>query len=181
MMFLSILLAMMLSGLGRRVAGGAFEQWFSKDIGDYPVRAFFGLTLAFSAWLGNETLAWWVILLVIPAVFFSCSIPNFEGIALGRGEAAGGTSWREDALGLWWHGLIGMAIPAVVVGLCAPWSNWWLFLVAGALIVPAYEVGWQLWDKRVLYYMPNGLKGGSEIGELLWGASCGLCAWGVGF
>lgn len=180
MRFVGAVLAIVLSGLGRRVAGGAVEQWSGRDVGDYPVRAFFGLTLAFSVWLGNWTLPWWVVLLVIPSVFFSCSIPNFEGIALGRGAATGGTSWREDALGLWWHGLIGMAIPAVVVGLCAHGSNWWLFIVAGLLIVPAYEAGWKLWDKRFLYYMPEGLKGGSEAGELFWGACCGLCAWGVG-
>jgi hypothetical protein len=44
MWWLSLGLSFLLSAPGRRVAGGALQQWTGRDIGDLPVRIFFGGT-----------------------------------------------------------------------------------------------------------------------------------------
>lgn len=174
MIILAIAGAALMGALGRRMAGGVFEQWTGKDIGDYPVRAFFGLMLACSAFIGSYE---WASFLLIPSTFFGCSIPNFGGIAMGRGASAGGTSWKHDAIGLTGHGVLSMAI--TVLPLIFFHSQWYLLLVAGFLIAPAYEIGWSVTGVPGRKSWPFGLQGGSEIGECIWGAACGIAAWGV--
>lgn len=181
-----ILLSALLGAVGRRMAGGWFEQLTGKDIGDYPVRAFFGLMLACAALLGSSGV--WASFLLIPSTFFGCSIPNFGGIAMGRGASAGGTSWTHDAIGLTGHGVFSMGItasPLIVLQALNGYldadfhSQWYLLIVAGFLIAPAYEIGWSVVGVPRRKSWPPGLQGGSEIGECLWGAACGVAAWGV--
>lgn len=174
MVVIFILLSSFMGSLGRRVAGGAFEQWTTKDIGDYPVRAFFGLMLALAAFIGSDNP--WSFLL-IPSTFFGCSIPNFGGIAMGRGASAGGTSWAHDAIGLTGHGVISMAITASPLVFFD--AQWWLLILAGFLIAPAYEIGWSVMGVSGRKSWPISLQGGSEVGECLWGAACGVAAYGV--
>jgi hypothetical protein len=174
-MAIFILLSAFMGALGRRVAGGAFEQWTGKDIGDYPVRAFFGLMLALAAFMGSG----WnpVAFLLIPSTFFGCSIPNFGSIAMGRGASAGGTSWKHDAIGLTGHGVLSMAITASPLVFFN--SDWTLLILAGFLIVPAYELGWSITGIEGKKEWPISIRGGSELGECAWGAACGLAAYGV--
>lgn len=169
-----------LGGLGRRVAGGAFQQWTNIDVGDYPARLFFGLTLAACMWIAGSSFLQGFY--TIFAVFLGCSIPNdfkltvagrkieFGSIALGHGTSP---YWR-DAVGLTLHGFLGMLLPAVIVYFMG--HDWPLLLLAGLLIVPAYDLGWRIAGPAGVKWMPPGLRGGTEFGELFWGALCGLAA-----
>jgi hypothetical protein len=178
-MLLALCASALLGGLGRRVAGGGFQQWTGIDVGDYPARAFFGLTLAVSAAVGG-TYNWGVPLLVL-STFLGCSIPmamsimgvRWGGMALGRD----GGSWRRSAIGLTGHGVLSMAITAVP--LCYFGGHWAQLLIAGVLIVPAYEIGWDAIGTKSNTHLPPGFQGGSEIGEVLWGSLCGIAACGV--
>jgi hypothetical protein len=165
-------LAVVLGGLGRRVAGGAFQQWTGLDVGDFPARAFFGLTLTISLMLGHYE--WWCWLIIL-FTFLGCSIPNFGGIALGRS----GNSYRRDALGLTAHGALSMGITALPLAYFHPYGIIYLVL-AGCLIVPMYEIGWTLAGVRGRALLPLGLRGGSELGELFWGGTCGVGAYLAG-
>ncbi len=156
-------------GIGRRVAGGALGQWFGFDAGDTGPRLFFGATIAASAALATPA---WEDLLFIPAVFVGCTIPNFNGIALGRD---GTQTWLRAAAGLLLHGTLGAILPAAG----AWWfgsPHWWTFLAAGAAILPAYEIGWRITGPTNRYSFPIGFQQGSEIGEAIYGAGIGLAA-----
>jgi hypothetical protein len=172
-----------LSGFGRRVAGGAVQQWTGINLGDMPVRLFFGITLAVVALLAG--MVWPRALMLIPAGWIGTTIPNFGGIALGRS----GNPWWRDALGLTLHGIVGAMVLALVAA--APWPLPTPFsiaafvdgyslvsaicvLIAGLLIVPAYEVGWSVAGKSGRASFPLGFRGGTEIGEMLWGTVIGL-------
>lgn len=52
---LFLLLAALLGALGRRLAGGAFQQWTGFDVGDLPVRIAFAALIVAAAFLGGWT------------------------------------------------------------------------------------------------------------------------------
>jgi len=154
-----------LPGLGRRVAGGAVQQWTGWDTGDVPVRAFFGFTCGLVGLAAG--LVWWQALILWLAAFLTCSIGMFGGIAMGRS----GNPWWRDALGLEAHAWLGWgAILAAAWWLGDAW--WWL---AGgvASIALVYELGWIISGKAGKLSWPPGFRGGSEIAEFLWGVALG--------
>lgn len=170
-----ILLVALMGALGRRVCGGAFEQWTGLDIGDFPVRFFFGLTVSLAAFLGG--LVWWQALIAAPAIFLGCSIPlTFRNLPLigTIGSIHFGSApdplplWRR-ALGLLLHGVGNVAgVIALAVYLKAHWA---LVLLGGLSIYPAYELGWRITGDPILPWMPLGLRSGSELAEAFWGAA----------
>lgn len=173
-------LAMLLGALGRRIAGGAANQWTNHPdsrplMGDLPARLIFGATIAAGALVGGAV--WWHAMLLIPAVWIGTTVSNFESISQGRG---GGSPWSQ-ALGETAHGLAGVALPM----LGAAWFGyaWAAFLIAGLLIAPAYWLGWTVCGLKPRMSFPVGFRVGSEWGEALWGACFGggafLAAWVV--
>ena len=52
---LFLLLAALLGALGRRLAGGAFQQWTGLDVGDLPIRIAFAALIVAAAFLGGWT------------------------------------------------------------------------------------------------------------------------------
>ena len=171
----------LMGSLGRRVAGGGFTQWTNINLGDLPVRLFFGLMIAVSAFLAGLPLAHAATLIV--AGWIGTTIPNFGGIGFGRS----GNPWWKDALGLLAHGTIGMLVLALFMVL--PMAGATLFAVfgqgitlataiaavaGGVAIVPAYWIGWSISGVSGKASFPLGLRGGSELGEVLWGAAVGV-------
>lgn len=108
---------------------------------------------------------WLVPLLLVPGIWAGTTIGNFGSIAMGRG---GRPLWL-DWLGLMAHGLLGVALPALVLWW---WGYaWWWCAASGALISPLYDLGWRISGKVGNRNLPNGLRGGSELGEAFWGAA----------
>jgi hypothetical protein len=168
---LIITASFVLGGLGRRVAGGAFQQWTGKDIGDLPVRLFFGACIALAALLAGAT--WWVAAFLILAIWAGTTIPLFGGLGMGRS----GNDYWQDFGGMTAHGALGMSILMIP----APWLhiNWLPLWLAGLSISPLYTVGWSLTHQlpngsREVAWLPYSLKGGSEVGEVLWGGAVGI-------
>ena len=165
---LGCLLSFALGGIGRRIAGGAVNEWFHRDVGDHPVRLFYGLTVAFSALMGGA--AWPVAALTIPAVWLGTVTGNFRSLSMGHGEY----SFQHDFWGMTAHGALSTApcLLAWYAGLG------WLavaLIAAGCLAAaPCYILGW--WTAiRIgsqdagVTAMPPGLRGGTQLAEVLWG------------
>lgn len=165
-------LAVALPAIGRRIAGGGLNEVFRpagpRVMGDTPARLIFGLTCAAAAWLVGVALI--PALCLIVAIWLGSTVGNFGAIALGRG----GTSWLDDAPLLALHGLAGVALAAIDVGLAG--LAWWWVIVSGVMIVPAYEIGWRLAGAHDADAL-RGLDSGPDVGELLWGATIGLGLW----
>lgn len=167
-------LAALLGAFGRRIAGGILNQWTGHPdsaplMGDIPARLIFGSCIAAGAAMGGAI--WWHALALIPAVWAGTTVGNFGSISQGRG---GGSPWSQ-ALGELAHGLAGVALPA----LGAWWlgyPHWWVLPIGGALIAPSYWLGWTVSGLYGRPDFPVGLRGGSEIGEALWGACFGCAA-----
>lgn len=164
-----IAVSFLIGALGRRIAGGAFQQWTGWDIGDHLVRLFFGATVAASAAMGGA--GWWSLLLVL-AVWIGCTIP-MGGIGLGRQP---GGSWLHDAAGLTMHGVATGVLCALALTEWPPHVVASAMIVAGVFIVPAYEIGWRM--ARPTF--PLGFRQGSEIGEALWGGTIAVGAYLIG-
>lgn len=173
-MWILLPFAMVLGGLGRRVAGGGANQVFRPNggrvMGDTPARLIFGCTIAAAALMAGAV--WWHCLLLVPAVWVGTTIGNFESLAMGHGKY----SYAHDFWGLTLHGIAGTAwawVGAAALGYAA--SNF--MLIGGLMIAPAYTLGWWLipspaGDSRY----PVGLRGGQELGELFYGSLFALGA-----
>jgi hypothetical protein len=176
-----IILAALFGALGRRLAGGAFQQWTGLDVGDLPVRIAFAALIVAAAFLGGwHPHALTVLSIVVPpwsmpillglGVWIGSTMPMFSSIDLGKAEG----TVPLDIAGLTAHGLLGIMLPAALAwwGAYAPL---WL-LAAGLLSAPAYWLGWTITGVRGAQWLPLGLRGGTEIGETLWGAAVGIGA-----
>lgn len=159
-------LAIVLPGIGRRVCGGAFQQWTGKNVGDTPARLFFGLTVCLAALLAGVT--WWWCLALIPVTWVGTVTGNFGGIAMGR---SGNPYWRDFA-GMTLHGALSGVLPAA--GAWWLGYGWWAIAIAALTIAPLYSIGWMASGKAGNPKLPLGLRGGSELGELFWGGAMGL-------
>jgi hypothetical protein len=161
----------LLPGLGRRVSGGVVQQWTGYDTGDVPVRLFFGATCGIVALAAGAV--WWQAMALWPLAFLTCSIGMFGGIAIGRS----GNPWWRDVLGLEAHALLGWGTILVV----AWWLGdaWWWLAGGVASIALVYELGWIISGKVGNPALPLGFRGGSELGELLWGVALGAGIWGA--
>lgn len=166
-----------LGGLGRRMAGGSFEQWTGINPGDYPTRAFWGLTCALALIPLHPT--WWAYPAAALAVFLGCAWPihlrlgswcDIGGTAQGRGVR----SLANDVAGLTLHGVGNLLLLYPLV--------WWLgghvwpVFVAGLIISPCYELGWQIARNQEHLRWPAGFRSGPEFGELIWGT---VVWWGI--
>ena len=173
-MMLLIALSMILAGLGRRIAGGSLNQWFSKSgervTGDTPVRLFFGATIAASAFMAGAV--WWHALFLIPAVWVGTMISNFESLAMGHGQR----SYVHDFIGLSAHGVLGAIAPTLLLWYL-DYPAFYLAALGGVLISPLYTLGWWMIPSvagNPKY--PPGFRGGQELGEFFYGA---VSAFGV--
>src|SRR3954470_16720142 len=100
--------AAILGAVGRRVCGGLYNSITGKRSpgGDVPVRIFFAVTLAVSAYLGG--LVWWLALALIPLNWIGATTGLFDALAMGRG----GNSLFRDFMGMTLHGVLSSAPPA---------------------------------------------------------------------
>lgn len=184
---LSAFLAIVLGGLGRRIAGGVLNQWAglsgegdARVMGDHPARLIFGATVAFSAFLGG--CPWKLALILIPCVWVGTTTGNFESMAMGRGSH----SKYHDWLGMTAHAVLSAILPALAVFLIYPALPWWWIGLLPLLAAPGYELGWFISEltgnspslRQNIYYnhIPNGFKGGTELGEFFFGGACALGA-----
>ena len=167
---------MFLGGLGRRVAGGSLNEWFHVDVGDLPVRLFYGAMLGLAALMGGA--AWWVALAMILAGWSGQAIGgNFESLAMGRE----GHSRLHDWLGMSAHGAISAVAPTALVLYAG--GIWWMTAVGFLSAALCYEIGWFVAEKTgnqvvmgkpmVYPWFPPGLQGGTQLAEVFWGAACG--------
>lgn len=195
MMVLFLLGSFAMGAVGRRIAGGGFQDVTGMDIGDLPVRLFFGVMLASAAALGGITNIWQGVAFVI-ATWLGAITGNFGGLGLGR--SATDNYWRSFA-GLSLHGLLtGLPLTAVFVVGAGVHHHWtyaalihsvghsWGIMVASLLIAPLYEVGWRCsWvglkgvvpnptQWHLPKWWPNVIGGGSALGEFLWGGALGV-------
>lgn len=159
-----------LGALGRRVAGGVLNQWFSLNIGDTPARLFYGLTVAVAALAGG--LGWLVAGLLIPAVWVGTTTGNFAALAMGTD----GSSLAEDWEGMSLHGFLSAVLPSLVVFFGDHDNS-----IGGLLVLlgvtflasPSYYLGWRIAGHGAPW-LPTGLKGGTEVAEALWGGLTAL-------
>lgn len=166
------IVAFCIGAIGRRVAGGAFEQWTGLDIGDLPVRVFFAVTVASAALMGGAT--WLIAGLMVPAVWVGTTTGNFESLAMGVDHKYG---VAHDWLGMTAHGMLSAVLPAAVV-LWATDSTpvyWAVFVAITFLASPCYYLGWRLTGNGFgVPRIPVGFKGGTEVAECLWGGVTAL-------
>lgn len=191
-----------LSGLGRRIAGGVLNQWFRPNggrvFGDVPARMIYGATLALAAVVSGARLPdalrlWWpvglthwapVTLHIPPAA----SVPTLAAAIIVL--TAAGCSvpmwaidpWRQTAppeaprwlrcIGLTAHGFL--SILPLTAGAWLIGYGWYWLLLASLSIVPLYCVGFVIWGAGRDMKMPLGLRLPSELGEALWGMAVGL-------
>jgi len=170
------LLVALMGALGRRAAGGGFQDATGINLGDFPTRAFFGLTIALAAWLGG--VVWWQALLAALTVFLGCSFPvnvhipflgDFGGIHFADSDPL--PFWRR-AIGLGLHCVVNFA--GVIAGAAFLGLDW-LGVVLGSLAaIPCYALAWRLTGDAGLAWMPPALRDGRDWGELFWGAAVAL-------
>ena len=174
------LLSFLLGGLGRRIAGGALNQWAGlpggvngRVMGDTPARLIYAALIAICASLALAPPLVNPVILV--AVWIGSTTGNFDSIGMGRG---GHPFWR-DYLGMTAHGAICAAILLVslaVLGRFIPLPSWWWLAGAGFYYAAsAYELGWIVTGRTGNRRLPVGLQTGSDLAEFIWGGLCGLC------
>ena len=168
--------AMIASAIGRRAAGGGFQEITDINPGDYPTRAFWGVTCCVG--LIGHGLPWWSYPAMILAVFLGCATPihwRVGGTVMlgGTLNGRGPQSALKDVSGLTLHGMGNMLLPVLLV--------WWLGgfwicpLLAGLTIAGWYEIGMRLGNGGAGYrWLPSVIGSGPPIGELCWGAAVGL-------
>ena len=159
-------LAFVLGAVGRRVCGGAFQQWTGKDIGDTPVRLFFGVCLGAAALIAG--VHWYYCLALIPVTWVGTVTGNFNSMAMGRG----GMSYAHDFFGLSLHGLLSGILPAA--GAYFAGYGYVAIAIAALSISPLYTLGWAMTGIQGKPSWPLGFRSGTEWGELLWGGAMGL-------
>lgn len=182
MIFVFVPVALIMGAIGRRIAGGILNQWAglaggntSRVMGDNPARLIFSVLVALSGLLGGAP--WLLALLLVPAVFVGTTTGNFNSMAMGRGSY----SFAHDFWGMSAHAALSAITPTLLVvafGLQfydTPFS-WWA--VGGFTLIasPLYCIGWIISGKTGNLSLPIGFRGGSELGEAFWGASCALGA-----
>lgn len=165
-MILGLAASFLLGALGRRVCGGAFEQWTGKDIGDLPVRLFFGVTLGAAAALAG--VPWYYCLALVPITWVGTTTGNFDGIAMGHGV----TDYWTDFFRMSAHGLLSGVLPFLGAWLAGYAVT--PIAVAALSIGPCYTIGWLITGIRVRSNWPNGLRSGTEWAECLWGGAMGV-------
>jgi len=164
-----LLVSALLGAVGRRVCGGLYNSITGKRSpgGDLPVRIFFAITLAASAYMGG--IIWWAALVLIPLNWVGTTTGLFDALAMGRG----GNGYWKDFLWMTLHGVLSSGLPAIlfyVVG------GLWPALIAfsgGLVISPCYTVGWCMTGLYGRRDWPKGMQQGTEVAELLWGAAMG--------
>lgn len=171
MTYLAVPLVLALGAVGRRGAGGAYNQWFStgdtaRVMGDTPARILYGVTIALAALLGGAP--WWQAAGLVPLVWVGTTTGNFHSMGMGRAQ----TSYLHDCFGMSAHAALSAALPTAWAYAFA----WWWMLGLTMLAAPLYSLGWMISGREGRPSFPIGLRGGSEIGEALWGASCALGA-----
>jgi hypothetical protein len=163
-------IAALLGAVGRRVCGGLYNSITGQRSpgGDLPVRIFFAVTLALSAYMGG--VVWWAALALVPLNWIGTTTGLFDALAMGRG----GNSYWKDFLWMTVHGLISSAPPAVLFYFT---GGFWAAAVAfsgGLLISPCYSLGWSATGLYGRKGWPKGMQQGTEVAELLWGAVMGV-------
>lgn len=169
MIYLWVPVAFLLGALGRRIAGGGFQDLTRLDIGDLPVRIFYGATVALAALIGGAV--WWVALLMIPAVWVGTTTGNFESMCMGHGKY----TFRHDFLGMTEHGALSAVLPAVVVCLAGfVWGAIAVFLVITFTASPSYMFGWWIEGRWPFHTYGDFLSPPTPMAECIWGGLTAL-------
>jgi hypothetical protein len=165
--------AIIASAIGRRVAGGGFQDVTGINTGDYPVRAFWGLMCCVG--LVGHGLPWWSYPAMVLAVFLGCAVPiHFRQLGIGGTlNGRGPQSAWTDVSGLTLHGVGNMILPALLVWYLG--GAWVWILLAGVTIAGWYEIGMRIGNGGTgRPGWPSVIGSGPPIGELCWGAGVGL-------
>lgn len=196
--WLLIPVALALGALGRRIAGGVLNTWAGYDtlnrthpgfnfrvMGDTPARLIYGVTVGLAALMGGAV--WWLALAMVPAVWVGTTTGNGGGRDMGFGA----TSFWHDFAGMSLHAFESAIAPVLLVVL-AMWSPAgspvsFIILAFTMLAAPLYWLGWRIAIALGGQEMPpnnlggvgngrlfDGLQGGSEWGEALWGGAVAL-------
>ena len=194
--------SLILGALGRRVAGGLIQDWTGVNTGDHPVRVFFGAMIALSAWLGGASP--WMAVAILAGTWAGSTTGNNGGMAMGRGDHTFASDFARMSLhGL--AIAVPVAFAAMVYG-AVQYRTIMVFdqvplvlCIACLACAPCYAAGWwiaeltgnQPRDMRSFpdghiptsdemngtRTFPLGFRGGSELGETIWGAAMGLGAY----
>lgn len=188
-------LAFILGALGRRIAGGVLNQWASPStngagttvMGDTPARLIYSVNVSLAVILSAVVVHHMSIpnslaaLAMVLAVFVGTTTGNDNSLSMGTA----GYTFKHDFLGMLVHGIESAILPGAVIGLatrfCLGEGLSQVFTIAAiaattiAVGCPVvYYVGWRIAGLKGASYMPLGLKGGTEIGEALWGGLTAL-------
>jgi len=187
-------LAFIMGGLGRRIAGGVLNQWKSPStngagvavMGDTPARLIYSasvsLAVILSAVVVPTTLMFWCLAAcMLPAVFVGTTTGNNNSLSMGTADDY---TFKHDFLGMLVHGIESAVLPGMVVLLAFIPASIREAVILSAILEAsiavgcplAYYVGWRIAGLKGASYMPLGLKGGTEIGEALWGGLTALSA-----
>ena len=169
-------IAIILGALGRRIAGGGFQQLTNINVGDTPTRIFFGLMIAACALIVG--IHWWLVLLGLTILtFIGSTTGNFNATAMGTG---GNPLWK-DFLFMSLHGFLSVVGPTI--GAWYLGYSWEWILASGLIVSPCYMMGNLLFS---VFSKMSGLTSGELTGwpawlcqrvqfsEFIWGGLLGL-------
>ena len=167
-------LSLILGGLGRRIAGGVLNQWFTpiggRVMGDTPARLLYGAMVALPLCPAFTHAPWWVPLATIPSVWVGTTTGNWRSMAMGHAS----TSLMHDLLGMSAHAALSAILPVAIAAYVVHWYAL-IALVFIMMAAPLYWLGWEISPSPTGNpKLPLGFRGGSELGEFFWGAATGL-------
>ena len=178
MHILICIISALLGAFGRRVAGGGFQDLTGINVGDTPVRIFFGLTIGAAALMSGVFWAYALALVIL--TFIGSTAGYFGGLGLGRPVRLPlpANNYWKDFGEVTAHGVLSVILPCF--GAWYLGYAWWLILISGFVIAPCYEIGYRIAPYAGVQYgwvrpnWPLWLQGAVQFGEFIWGAVLGL-------
>lgn len=169
-----------MGAMGRRIAGGLFEQWTGFKWGQ-PTRLFFGFMLALAAFISGAP--FWTAMILVPLVWVGTTLGLFGGLGMGRAgipvhPSLTSRRYLRDFGAMTLHGTLSIILPSI-------WA--WYFgyailpvVISGVIIGFCYEAAYRIiginppphaFTKEA---WPRGYNHSPDFGELVWGAARGI-------